>query len=199
MKDSLRFILISMISLIVGCSKDNDVIEDDDLAMEIQYDIESLIFDESSYSIDTIEHNNPTFYYINNTSVKQEYTIKSDGITDKSQFQTTKGFNYKLIDSTKLFTVPHEIRSGNFIYGEKKWEFSQNQTNQQTELDFIKYIEIESRKKLTLDFSVIYVKYEVPFLIKLKNTVSNDYIDVKGKWIGIFAKDTISTYNFSSL
>lgn len=197
------YILSALILLITSCSKENNTPKPDehdpDISTEEKYEIVNIDFEGKSALIEEVVDVKPNLTYSNNTSSVQKILIDPQPIYEKSKFVPDDGKPYTLIDSTKLISVPLQIDNSDISLGEKKWNYSIQESKSLTNLDFKDSVEVAPKKYLSASLSVIYTRIKTPYTLTIKNVENNDLVHITGVWIGVYPVRTKSLINISDL
>lgn len=197
------FILSSLIVLLTSCSKENNLSKPDENEYggetEEKFEIVNISFEGKSALIEEVIDVKPNITYSNKTNSMQKILIDPRPIYEKSTFIPNDRKNYTLVDSVKLISVPLQIDNSDISLGEKKWNYSVQESTSLTILNFKDSVNVAPKKYLSASLSVIYTKIKTPYTLTIKNIKNDDLIRINGIWTGVYPVRTESSINISDL
>jgi len=197
------FILPSLLALLASCSKENNTSTPDEHEpggeTEEKFEIVNIDFEGKSALIEEVIDVKPNLTYSNKTNSTQKILIDPRPIYEKSTFVPDDRKTYTLVDSVKLISVPLQIDNSDISLGEKKWNYSVQESTSLTALDFKDSVEVAPKKHLSASLSVIYTKIKTPYTLTIKNIKNDNLVRINGVWIGVYPVRTKSSINISDL
>lgn len=186
--------LLTLTLIFCSCSKGDDHPTPPDPepvdSMEEKYEIVELTFYGEEATEEEIIEYKPNLTYRNNTSSIQNIIVDPKPIYERSKFVPDDYKSYKLLDSAKKMSIPIEIKGSEVSLGEEKWIYSTRESLLPTKLTFKESLEVEPRKILSASLSMVYTKITAPYILKIKNIDTDELVNIKGEWYGIYPDKT---------
>lgn len=164
-----------------------------------KFEIVDIVFNSKLASEKEIIDKRPNLNYSNLTNSIQKIVIDPRPIYEKSSFQTEEITTYKLLDTTKLISLPLQINNSEISLGEKKWNYSLQESKMLTKLNFKDSLNIEPQKQVSVTLNVIYSQIKTPYTLTIKDIETEKIVTVNGIWTGVYPIRTESFTNIDDL
>lgn len=186
-----------------SCSNGDDALKLNQDNLDVpkikKFEIVDIVFNAEFASEKEVIDKHPNLNYSNLTKNIQKIIIDPRPIYEKSTFVSQDIKTYILLDSTKLISLPLQIHNSGISLGEKKWNYSMQESKMLTKLNFKDSVNVEPQKHLSVTLNVIYNQIKTPYTLTIKDIETKEVVTVSGIWTGVYPIRTESSVNIDAL